>query len=128
MAMQTQHVFSLFVSPGIALVSVVGRQHARTYLAMEKVLSQALANATDTTVIAVIDVLVGIRVIVPQLAHIAVIPCPSAAAQSTLFCGRLGAATEHAEHVLCLSPVQHVVFYSVMAKSARVPATASRTL
>lgn len=57
-----------------ALVVSQSRAHADVaFFAMEKVLAQPLANSTDATVVAMIDLFPG--VIVPQLADVTVVLC-----------------------------------------------------
>ena len=98
----------------------------QTHLAMKEVLAQALTHTTDPSIVAMVYAL--LRVIIPQLAYIAVVPCPSLAAHGALFRGRLRATTQHAEHVLRFSAIQHVVLDRVVAESTCVPAIARRTL
>lgn len=74
--------------------------------AMEKVFARALADAADAAVVAVVDRL--FRVVVPELAHVAVIGGGFFAAVSAVVGGGLGGSAEHAEHVSCLSPLQVV--------------------
>ena len=96
------------------------------YLAMKEILPETLSDTTNTTIVAMIDALV--RIIVPKLANIAVIPSTSLPTHSACFRCRLRTATEHTEHILRFLTVQHVVLYSVMTEAAGVPSMACGAL
>lgn len=55
-----------------------------TYLAMEEVLSESLPNATDATIVAMIDAF--LPVIVPELADVAIIPSSLLPASPAILC------------------------------------------
>lgn len=97
-----------------------------THLAVEEILAQALTDSAQAALGAVVDGLV--RVVVPELADVAVVVGGRTAAPDARVRGALGAAAEHAEHVLRLLPRQDVVLDGVVAETARVPPLAAGAL
>jgi hypothetical protein len=71
---------------------------------VEKVLSQTLANATDSAVIAMVDLL-GI-VIVPEFALVAVIAGHAFLAEAAILTSRLNLFASHAKHQICGKPIK----------------------
>lgn len=92
---------------------------APSYLAVEEILPQALPDAANPTIVAVIYALLGI--IVPKLAKIAIILCGLLAAFSTPLCSRLSMSTKHAKHILCLVPNEMMALDLIVTESACVP-------
>jgi hypothetical protein len=97
-----------------------------TYLAVEKILAQPLANPAQSAVGAVVDGLVG--VVVPELADAAVVVGRRLAALGARIRGLLRTSAEHAEHVLGLAAGKDMVFNAVVAVAARVPPLARGAL
>jgi hypothetical protein len=86
---------------------------------VKEVFSKTSAFPAYATIMAVINVL--IRIIVPKLANVTIIPGCSFAAANAKLAGPLGAATEHTEHIFgCLS-VQNMVLGLIMAQSTGEP-------
>lgn len=93
---------------------------------MEEVLPQALPSSTNTAVVAMIDVLVGM--VIPKLADVTEVPGSGDMTVGAAFRSLLGARTQHAKHIFGVLPNELVVLDGVMAESARVPLGARRAL
>ena|SRR5690242_1773726 len=89
---------------------------------MRVVFTEAYAASANTTIRAVVDLLS--RVVVPELADVAIIACRLYTTLNAGIRGLLWSATGHTEHVLRGLAVQRVVFDFVVAVSARVPVPA----
>ena len=93
---------------------------------MEEVLSKTSAFPTDATIIAMIDAL--IRVVIPQLANVAVIPSGSFTTPYTEFSSSLSTTTNHAEHILGVLTNKNMIFCFIMAQPTSIPSVAGGTL
>lgn len=83
-----------------ALVAALDRDACLAFLAVEKVLPEADADPAQAAVVTVVDGLV--RVVAPELAHVAKVRGGWLLAADTRVRGALRAPTEHAQHVLGL--------------------------
>lgn len=97
-----------------------------TYLAVEKVLAQTLADAADAAIVAMINILLAI--IVPELADTAVVLRGLFTTRFAPLRGRLSMPAQHAEHVLRFLPNKMMILDFIVAEPAGVPFLASITL
>lgn len=102
-----------------------GRRGA-TYLAVEEILAKTYTSSADTAVIAVVNILE--RVIIPELANVAVIARRRHSAVDADVRCALGAGAQHAQHVLGGLPDEGVVLGRIVTEPARVPFVAGRAL
>jgi hypothetical protein len=86
---------------------------------MEEILSKASAFPANATIIAVVNALIWI--IIPQLAHVAIVPGSPLATSNAQLASSLCTSTDHTEHVFGSFPVQDVIFNLIMAQSTGVP-------
>src|SRR5947209_17011114 len=93
---------------------------------MEKILSQALPKSANATIVAVINCLPG--VIVPELAHGAVIARRLITAQFASLRRGLRSVAQHAQHIFGLCSWEKMVFHFIMTQSASIPTPARATL
>ena len=93
---------------------------------MEKVFAQTFTNTANAAVVTVIDALV--RVVVPQLADVAIVAGSRLAALGAYIAGTLRMTAEHAQHVLGIAARQRVLFRIVVAQPAGIPALACEAL
>jgi hypothetical protein len=93
---------------------------------VEEILSKSHTPAAYSTVIAVIDGLVG--AILPKFTNVAVVLRRYLTTVDASFRCLLGCSTNHAEHVLCVLADKRVVFMDIMAKTTGIPFFAGRTL
>lgn len=95
-------------------------------LAVVEVFAQTFSSPADTTVWAVVDLLLA--VIVPELTNVTIVTCSFRLTLPAHMGCWLGCSACHAQHVLCQLPVQIVVLDCIVAVSACVPAAAFEAL
>jgi hypothetical protein len=85
----------------VSLVQTVSNGEA--YLAVVEVFAQTFSSPADTTVWAVIDLLLA--VVVPELTNVTVVTCSFRLTVPAHIGCRLGRSACHTQHVLCQLPV-----------------------
>jgi hypothetical protein len=97
------------------------------YLAVYKILPDALASSAYPTVLTMIDTLRAI--VIPQLADVAIVPCPTLPTPLAPLTGGLRSVAKHTQHVLCGAAIEMVrVLFGIVAVPARVPLLAVEAL
>jgi hypothetical protein len=90
-----------------------------TFLAMKVISSKSLTDPADPTVVAVIDMFLG--VVVPELAYVAIVDRHPSLAGGAVLGSFLDSLAVHAEHRLGLAPDNDVVAGVVVAEPAIEP-------
>ena len=93
---------------------------------MIEVLAQTFSSPADTTVWAVVDLLLA--VVIPELANVTIVACGFRLTVLAHLGCWLGRTACHTQHVLCQLPVQVMVLDCIVAVPARVPAAAFEAL
>jgi hypothetical protein len=93
---------------------------------MEKILSQPLSKSADATIVAVVNCLPW--VVVPELAHGAVIARSLSTAHFASLRRGLRSVAQHTQHIFGFCSWENMVFHFIMAQPASVPTPARAAL